>query len=548
MRAGSIKARIPTVAALAICMGSCGPAPVARTPHQTNSARPPSSPAMLSEEDARADLRQLRAILEESHPDAYQRAGGVVAFRRRFELAEAAIPPSGIEPQEFRRLVRPLLAQVRDGHTQLRERDSDIGTRVWVDLGLIEERVVVQAVYAPDQQKVLGATVTSIQGVPVAMLAERMATRRGYENVYTNLWHLTDALRSSAGLVDLLERAPLGDSVHLDLRLADGTAASVDVRISRQSPGARIEPPSRVVLPPRDSAAMASGFLDDAHRIGYFRLDSAMRYREAFEVWQATGYAREKRELESIPSVTQTLQTLFAEMKAKKTALFVVDLRENEGGNSLFAAILEYFLYPIDTILALDRGYQVPRYSALYFANHTSDTLEKVRARTSPTFQIGDFDFTEERAWQRFHGAPSGEELARRRREYAGEVAKSPTFAKVHGEGTWNGTWSPRVVVLTSARTYSAGFDAVLVLRAHGATVLGVPSAQAANCFIDNLTFELEHSHLRGGLSFKWSMGLPDDPKRGEMLRPDQELTYATYAAHGFDPNTSVLLAMDRAK
>jgi hypothetical protein len=294
---------------------------------------------------------------------------------------------------------------------------------------------------------------------------------------------------------------------------------------------------------------MASGFLDDAHRIAYFRLDSAMRYREAFEVWRATGYAREERKLADIPSVTQTLETLFTEMKAKKTTLLVVDMRENEGGNSAFAQILEYFLYPLDAILASDSGYQVPRYSALYFANHTNDSLEKVRARTSPTFQIGDFDFTDERTWQRFHGTqPTGEELARRRRETAQGVQSSPTFAKAYAEGKWNGTWSPRVVVLTSARTYSAGFDAVLVLRAHGATVVGVPSAQAANCFIDTLAFELAHSHLRGGLSFKWSVRLPDDPKRGEMLRPDHELTYATYASNDFDPNTCVLMAMDLAK
>jgi hypothetical protein len=120
-----------------------------------------------------------------------------------------------------------------------------------------------------------------------------------------------------------------------------------------------------------------------------------------------------------------------------------------------------------------------------------------------------------------------------------------PSFAKVLDQGGWNAAWTPRVVVLTSARTYSAAFDAVLQLRAHGAAVVGVPSSQAANCFIDVAGFRLAHSHLTGSISFKWSVGLPQDPRNGTLLRPDRELSYADYRAFSFDPNATVLLAMD---
>jgi hypothetical protein len=37
---------------------------------------------------------------------------------------------------------------------------------------------------------------------------------------------------------------------------------------------------------------MAAGFLDEAGQVGYFRLDSSMRYREAFEMWHLTGMDR----------------------------------------------------------------------------------------------------------------------------------------------------------------------------------------------------------------------------------------------------------------
>lgn len=105
--------------------------------------------------------------------------------------------------------------------------------------------------------------------------------------------------------------------------------------------------------------------------------------------------------------------------------------------------------------------------------------------------------------------------------------------------------WTPRVVVLTSAWTYSAGFDVVKLLLHNGATVIGVPSAQAGNCFIDVLRFRLEHSGLAGWVSFKWSQAFPGDAERGRVLRPSRELTYADLAARDFDPHASVALALD---
>ncbi|MEZ4573269.1 MAG: hypothetical protein R2849_23720 [Thermomicrobiales bacterium] len=52
------------------------------------------------------------------------------------------------------------------------------------------------------------------------------------------------------------------------------------------------------------------------------------------------------------------------------------------------------------------------------------------------------------------------------------------------------------VTVLTSARTYSAGFDMAAMLYKHGATIVGAPSSQAGNCFIDTLRYT---DHLAPG-------------------------------------------------
>ena len=120
-----------------------------------------------------------------------------------------------------------------------------------------------------------------------------------------------------------------------------------------------------------------------------------------------------------------------------------------------------------------------------------------------------------------------------------------PTFGRVLAARQDEALWTPRVVVLTAARTYSAAFDVAATLVRHGAGVVGVPSAQAGNCFIDILPYTLTQSGLRGIISFKWSQMFPDDPARGKVLRPTHVLTYAYLAQHTFDPHASVTLALE---
>ncbi|MBX3230852.1 MAG: hypothetical protein KIT84_01435 [Labilithrix sp.] len=518
--------------------------------------------ACCSREDMRADLTRLQELLESSHPDPYGRAGGADAFRARFADAERELPAT-LDPQAFYLRLRPLLAQVRDGHTNLRPPAVPNERRVLVGLDIVEERLVVRAVYDESARATIGGVITAVEGAPVATLIERMKERRGYDNAYTNLWHLSSALTRASSLEDLVGH-PVGATARFAVGAGAIDARVVGVGVGAGADAAALRAETKIALPEKDVTGIGSGFLGkDAKASAVLRIDSAMEYREAFEVWRATGFngnlgahldgvvraATKKESLEgmslddkirAVPSFTERLEELVTEMKRRGTPQLVVDLRENEGGNSVFASILEYFLYPLDAVLSADHGYQVPRYSALYFANHTADSLEKVRARTRPDFALGDSDTAAEEKWKASRGKkPSPEDLARDKLAM-GRLAKMvPTFDAALTSGKWNAAWKGRVVVLTSARTYSAGFDAVLDLRALGAKVVGVPPAQAANCFIDSLAFELPRSHLVGSISYKRSLGLPADPKNGELLRPDVELTYEAWQKRAFDPNAA---------
>lgn len=160
---------------------------------------PIASDGRIAAELLREDTRQLVSILESSHPDPFLRGGGRVAFMRRVDEVMRAIPPQGATTEEFRALVAPLVASVRDGHTSIAPGPST-GTSggLWIDLEPIEQDLFVSGVYRPEDRNLLGARLLAIGGVDVAELLRRMSTLRGYDNEMHNRVNLVQALRNGA--------------------------------------------------------------------------------------------------------------------------------------------------------------------------------------------------------------------------------------------------------------------------------------------------------------------------------------------------------------
>jgi hypothetical protein len=531
----------------------------------------------LSQADAVEDIFQLAQTLGEAHPDPYTALGGPLAFHRRVAEIGDAIPEGGVTRSQLLARLRPLVAALRDGHTAIRLPGAPLTppsgsekSGLPFEWDTASERVYIAGVYDEAHRGLLGTTLTAAGGVPFAELARRMGALRGFDNPVNNLTHLMEALGDRAQLADLLGAAePASDQlagseepgIAIDVVSADG--ASRHLLCPLGASGTPLRPESALSLPAFNAADLASGFSGAGGRVAYLRVGSLMRYREAFEVWRAAGFERllgdhltevataalgeeapddVVAKIAAVPSATETLTTLFAEMARQRTPALVVDLRESVGGNSFFASILAYFLYGVEGVIAADPGYQIPRHSPLYFANYTGTPEVEQAAR----LRNGGYDFTEEAQWDQWRREGlTAEETDRRRAEFVEAVGQSPTFASAVTTTYPGVTWPLEVIVVTAARTYSAGFDVAAQLVKHGGRVVGVASGQAGNCFIDTLRYQLPHSRLDVSISFKRSLLFPEDAERGALLRPEEELIYDQLAALNFDPHASVRLALE---
>ncbi|BCJ35507.1 hypothetical protein Athai_30100 [Actinocatenispora thailandica] len=333
------------------------------------------------------------------------------------------------------------------------------------------------------------------------------------------------------------------DRRRVELTAAGGPAEAA-LTPWRPVPADRLAPASRLRLPELGPTGIATALLGT---VGYLRLGELLGYREAFETARASGVgwvlgerldaalerlgvtrapATVDERIALVPSASDAVAGLLERLRAAGGDRLVVDLRHCPGGNSIIGEILAALLYGVQAVLDGDEGYQVPRHSPQYFEHYRGSDA-------APGYDFGD-----ERAWRATRTDP------RRRREL-----RRDALAELRGElpaldrqlAAADTLPSPRVAVVVDAFTFSAGFDVLLALRRHGATVVGTAPAQAANCFIDILPFQLERSGLRGMVSFKWSVALPGDADDGTLLHPDVTLTSSEYDT---DANAAVLLAL----
>ncbi len=78
-----------------------------------------------------------------------------------------------------------------------------------------------------------------------------------------------------------------------------------------------------------------------------------------------------------------------------------------------------------------------------------------------------------------------------------------------------------------------------------GAQTMGVPSKQSGNSFGNVRLFKLQNSEITGYVATKYFQNFPIDSEKGTILMPDHQLTYNKLVSLDFDPNATLIYAME---
>jgi hypothetical protein len=525
---------------------------------------------LLDHDSLVSDVRQFADMVESIHPDPYTNVGSKVAFHRRLQFVLEAIPDQGMTRVDFYRLLRPFVTSLGDAHTWLRDAYADnpappFGIPLY--FGVVGTDLYVLAVPEERYRSLIGSILISVEDVPFPELLNRSRSMISAENEYQLLRNLayTGLLFWRRFLTDLLPEWQDTSQVRILLRGNDGQEVEHSVPLPSGLPEKWIRPDSRVKRTRPYPKGFAYTFLDAGRKTALLVIDDMQSYREMYEGWIANNTADAegairamykrihqsdapediKAAMEGIPSATEVFRELVEEMREAGTKTLLVDLRYNDGGNSMMYNILLYFLYGKEILWrAKLQLTEIERYSEYYFHRSFPEEFERINRERAVPLARTDYDFSGD-WYNRTRRDPSAAGQIKTEFE-VGELDKIPSFAAEYRSGEYEGYYLPaNVMVLISPQTFSSGYTLMYYLFRAGAKIVGTPSAQAGNCFGEPLSFELLHSRLTGTISHKQFVQFHDDPEMGRVLRPHFPMTYEKLRSYDFDPNAEILLALE---
>lgn len=102
------------------------------------------------------------------------------------------------------------------------------------------------------------------------------------------------------------------------------------------------------------------------------------------------------------------------------------------------------------------------------------------------------------------------------------------------------------IYVVTNEGTFSAAFHFTYMLWKMGATIVGVPSSQAPNTFMESTPFTLPNTGIQCSVSNAIQRFLPAEDPRAKVFRPDWTPTWEDYRRLGFDSRADLLYILEK--
>lgn len=505
------------------------------------SRQSPESAAILE------DFDYFFQSFEQVHPDPYTAFGGEKAFHRGVKALRRTLSRAdSLDADRLQAEVGRFLVPLHDGHTYCgRPSYSYDGEVKYLPLNL---RTMSEGFFvwgAVEEYKAfLGAKIESVGGKSLDELMDRLAEYVTAENKY-GLYGTVSGWQMNNVVLSLLLDDFNGESVGMRFTTRAGVDTTAVLPLITAD-GINSAPMSTMPTDPRfPSANFEYKWADEDLGVMTFKcsqvisrdclqymLDHGMGEYDTTKAW-----AFGDTPLEDIPSISERFGSMLSEMKAAGAQHLIIDLRGNGGGWTPIVYPVLYQLYG-DGFLTTDlESHYETRLSELYLRKNNM-TLEEFNAQRGTSYSIGDLMEGE------YSNVPESVD-----EEYRSSVIdsymcldKEPLRAQA-GEPLYR---PEHVYVVTNEGTFSAAFHFAYMLWKMGATVVGVPSAQAPNTYMEVTPFTLPHTGIECSVSNSIQLFLPADDPRAKVFLPDWMPTWDDYNRHGFDSRADLLYILEK--
>lgn len=425
------------------------------------------------------------------HPEPYKAFGGKDKFAKALDSLRchlSCIP--GLTAYYLQKHITSFITPLHDEHTHFGYYDPGRGTYYGIPVhfrAIPDGSLIVDGLAG--ESSLLGAKITGIGGLSIEDLLSRLSPKVMAENKYGLLKHASNYLTNKYWLLDLLGVKDASE-VTINLELHDGQTAEIEMKFMTDREMAS----SDVFKSPRDSRFPSNNleykYFDDARQTMTFRLKNV-----------------------TDPGTGAAFGEMLEEMKTNGSRNLIVDLRDNAGGNTFYLHQALYELYGGDYLKADFGMTYASRLSEAFMKKHGM-SFESLNASGS-TYKIDDLWY-EDTNDKDIQGA---------------DYIYTPE----------------NVYVVCNEGTFSAAFHALIMFRTMGAIIVGVPSSQSPNTYMEVTEFDLPNSGMHCSVSNAIQKCFPDGSYNSNVLWPDFQPSYGDYAAYGFDKNAELLYCVDLA-
>ena len=241
--------------------------------------------------------------------------------------------------------------------------------------------------------------------------------------------------------------------------------------------------------------------------------------------------------INAIPSFSEEFSKMLMLMKEKGSERLIIDMRGNGGGWTPITRPSMIMMFG-DDYYRKDFNVKSIRLLSNLYLRKLNQTIDQLNQSWGTQFEVGDY-FT-------MNEYQDGDIVTQRSRMLQNAMTETPELLKeLNGAPLYR---PKQIFVITDPYTNSAAFHYAFYLGKMGATLVGVPSSQAPNTFMEVTPFKLPYTGLVASSSNTMQQFYPADSPYAKVLKPDIGITSHDYYKYNLDANAPILKVLEICK